>query len=130
MKRTPAPSNYDGDRANGLTEALHRYSQSLTATRSSLDPNIKFPANREFNREFLFFEAVSHDHRTRIKSRGRDDCCVHLSYCDYLITNAMTLTYKTTNCQPTAEFQAVDRRNSKPVLLAAGRERNAPALAR
>jgi hypothetical protein len=42
----------------------------------------------------------------------------------------MTVTYKKTNCQPTAEFQQAGQRNSKPVLLAAGRERNAPAMAR
>jgi hypothetical protein len=32
--------------------------------------------------------------------------------------------------QATAEFQAADQRNSKPVLFAAGRERTAPAMAR
>jgi len=53
-----------------------------------------------------------------------------LGCCDSPIINAMTVTYKKANCQPAAEFQQAGQRNSKPVLLAAGRERNAPAMAR
>jgi hypothetical protein len=110
---------FSGDAPAGINQA----GLGISPSQSSPGANIGFPANREFNREFLFFEAGER----RLPNPHKIPWWRQLprtSYvCDSPIRNAMTVMYKKTNCQPTAKLRAAEQRNPKPVLLAAGRDR-------